>query len=170
MGWCWIGRQKVPLEPVRFAAANYLCVELGYGGTKRLIEPYSLRRTKDGYLLLYAVKTATSELRAYRVDRIESIKVTNTPYKPRYPIEFTSSGPLIAPPTQRVNSLDTSSRLSRMELFMLLSVAIMEDDLSVRLTILACDHTKTRMGYLTVQGSSATKWTDITQKLVLLGS
>lgn len=109
----WVWGQRVPLEPVRFAAANYLCVELGYRGTKRLIEPYSLRRTKDGYLLLYAVKTTTSELRAYRVDRIESIKVTNTPYKPRYRVEFTSSEPLIAPPTQTVNSLDTSSRLSR---------------------------------------------------------
>ena len=100
----WVWGEKVPLETVRFAAANYLCVELGYGGSKRLIEPYSLRRTKDGNLLLYAVKTTTSELRAYRVDRIESIKVTNTPYKPRYPVEFTSSGTLIAPPTQRVNT------------------------------------------------------------------
>lgn len=109
----WVWGQKVPLEPVRFAAANYLCVELGYGGTERLIEPYSLRRTKDGYLLLYAVKTATSELRAYRVDRIESIKVTNTPYKPRYTVEFTSSGSLIAPPTQRVTSLNIRSRPSR---------------------------------------------------------
>ena len=100
----------MPLETVRFAAANHLCVELGYGGSKRIIEPYSLRRTKDGNLLLYAVKTATSELRAYRVDHIESIEVTNTPYKPRYPVEFTSSGMLIAPPTQRVNKLHSSPR------------------------------------------------------------
>jgi len=106
----WVWGEKVPLETVRFAAANYLCVELGYGGSKRLIEPYSLRRTKDGNLLLYAVKTTTSELRAYRVDRIESIKVTNTPYKPRYPVEFTSSGTLIAPPTQRVDTSYSSPR------------------------------------------------------------
>ncbi|MFC2011477.1 nucleotidyl transferase AbiEii/AbiGii toxin family protein [Chloroflexota bacterium] len=106
----WVWGEKVPLETVRFAAANYLCVELGYGGSKRLIEPYSLRRTKDGNLLLYAVKTMTSELRAYRVDRIENIKVTNTPYKPRYPVEFTSSGTLIAPPTQRVDTSYISPR------------------------------------------------------------
>jgi len=106
----WVWGEKVPLETVRFAAANYLCVELGYGGSKRLIEPYSLRRTKDGNLLLYAVKTTTSELRAYRVDRIESIKVTNTPYKPRYHVEFTSSGTLIAPPTQRVDTSYSSPR------------------------------------------------------------
>lgn len=110
----WVWGQGVPLESVRFAAANYLCIELGYGGTKRQIEPYSLRRTKDGYLLFYAVKTATGELRSYRVDRIQSIQVTNVPFRPRHPIEFTSSGPLIAPPTQRVNSLlGTRSESSR---------------------------------------------------------
>lgn len=109
----WVWGQKVPLEPVRFAAANYLCVELGYGDTRRLIEPYGLRRTKAGYLLLYAVKTATDELRAYRVDRIQSIQVTNTTFKPRYPVEFASVGPLIAPPIKRVDSLGTHYKPSR---------------------------------------------------------
>ncbi len=37
----------VPLESVRFAAVNHLCVELGYDRSVRLIEPYSLRRTKN---------------------------------------------------------------------------------------------------------------------------
>ncbi len=97
----WVWGQKIPLEPVRFAAANHLCVELGYEGTERQIEPYSLRRTKEGYFLLYAIKTETGDLRSYRIDRIESIRVTNIPFKPRHPIEFTSSGPLIAPPTTR---------------------------------------------------------------------
>ncbi len=101
----WIWGQKVPLEPVRFAAANHLCVELGYGGTKRLIEPYSLRQTRDGHLLLYGVKTATGELRCYRVDRIQDVKVVNTTFKPRHPIEFTSAGSLVARPTQRVTGL-----------------------------------------------------------------
>ena len=109
----WVWGQKVPLEPVRFAGANHLCVELGYGGTKRLIEPYSLRRTKDGYLLLYGVKTITGDLRAYRVDRIQSIQVTNTTFKPRHPVEFASAGPLIAPPTQRVDGLATRHEPSR---------------------------------------------------------
>ena len=35
----------VPLETVRFAAANHLLVELDYDGRTRLIEPYSLRRS-----------------------------------------------------------------------------------------------------------------------------
>lgn len=83
----------IPLESIRFAAVNRLCVELGYQRTVRLIEPYSLRRTKDGHLILHAVKTQTGEPRAYRVDRIESVKVTNIPYIPKFEIEFYSVGP-----------------------------------------------------------------------------
>jgi predicted nucleotidyltransferase component of viral defense system len=109
----WVWGQRVPLESVRFAAANHLCVELGYGGSKRLIEPYSLRRTKDGYLLLYAVKIETGELRAHRVDRIQSIQVTNTTFRPRYPIEFTSVGSLVAPLTQKAGGLSASSKPSK---------------------------------------------------------
>jgi len=97
----WVWGHGVPFEPVRFAAANHLCIELGYGGTQRIVEPYSLRRTKGGHLLLYAVKVQTNKLRSYRVDRIESINVTNQPYKPRFAVEFTSTGNIIAPPTQR---------------------------------------------------------------------
>lgn len=106
----WVWGQGIPLESVRFAAANHLCVELGYRGTKRLIEPYSLRRTKDGYLLLYAVKVETNELRSYRVDQVQSIGVTNTPFTPRHAIEFTPAGSLTAPPTQRPSSLYTRAR------------------------------------------------------------
>ena len=97
--WKWgVG---VPLESVRFAAVNHLCVELGYRGSVRIIEPYSLRRTKDRNLILYAIKTATQESRSYRVDRIESIKVTNKPFVPKYEIEFSSTGSIQALPTSR---------------------------------------------------------------------
>lgn len=92
--WNWgIG---LPLESVRFAAVNHLCVELGYEGTTRTIEPYSLRRTKAGNLLLYAIKIDTREVRAYRVDRIQSVKVTTRPFKPVYQIEFYATGTVYA--------------------------------------------------------------------------
>jgi hypothetical protein len=68
---------NVSLESIRFAAVNHLCIELGYNGTKRIIEPYSLRRTKEGNLLLYAVRVDNNKVRAYRVDRIESVEITN---------------------------------------------------------------------------------------------
>ncbi|MGO9953033.1 MAG: nucleotidyl transferase AbiEii/AbiGii toxin family protein [Dissulfurispiraceae bacterium] len=89
----------VPLEIIRYAAANRLCVNLTYQGSRRLIEPYSLRRTRDENLLLYAVKNQTGENRSYRVDRIQGAEVTKIPFTPRYAIELTSSGPLSAPPT-----------------------------------------------------------------------
>ena len=100
----------VPLEVIRFAAANRLCIELGYQGRRRLIEPYSLRKTKDGNLLLHAVKHETGEARSYRVDRIESATATRVAFVPRYAIELTPSGLLVAPPgAQRSSDLSTSS-------------------------------------------------------------
>jgi predicted nucleotidyltransferase component of viral defense system len=101
-------RTGVPLETVRFAAANRLCVELGYQGSRRLIEPYSLRRTLDGNLLLAAVKARTGEVRTYRVDRIESVRVTTQPFRPRYAIEFAAAGPLSVQPTARTYGSTTS--------------------------------------------------------------
>ncbi len=95
----WVWGQGVALEPVRFAGTNRLCVELGYQGSTRIIEPYSLRMTRDGNLILHAVRHDSGETRSYRVDRIHSLRVTNIPYRPRYAIEFVSSGSLLAPPT-----------------------------------------------------------------------
>ncbi len=78
----------VPLEKIRFAGTNRLCVNLGYQGSLRLIEPYSLKRTNDGNILLYAIKSDTGAVRAYRVDRIESVQITNRHFVPRYAVEF----------------------------------------------------------------------------------
>lgn len=97
MAQAW--NRNIPLETIRFAAANRLCVNLAYQGTWRLIEPYSLRKTRDGNLLLYAVKHNTREDRSYRVDRIQNTQVTDTPFTPKYAIELTASGPISAPPT-----------------------------------------------------------------------
>ncbi len=94
-------RTAVPFETIRFAAANRLCVNLLYGGTWRLIEPYSLRRTKEGNILLHAVKHNTGESRSYRIDRIEGAKITKIPFKPKYTIELTPAGPISTLPTSR---------------------------------------------------------------------
>lgn len=97
-------RIGVPLESIRFAGINRLCVELGYQGTKRTIEPYSLRRTRAGDLILYAIRTDNRQLRCYRVDRIESVGVTTTPYKPVHAVEFSSTGGISAPPMKTSTS------------------------------------------------------------------
>lgn len=87
MAYAW--HTQVPLEIVRFAGANRLCVNLNYQGSQRLVEPYALRRTRAGNLLLYAVKHQTGETRAYHVDRIQNIEATKISFVPRYAIELT---------------------------------------------------------------------------------
>jgi predicted nucleotidyltransferase component of viral defense system len=83
-----------PLEQIRFAGANHLLIELAYQGTTRLIEPYALRRSQAGNLLIYAIKTSTGEVRSYRVDRIEGVRVTNTAFVPRYALELSVALPV----------------------------------------------------------------------------
>ena len=90
-------RTGVPLEAVRFAATNHLLVELRYQGSLRLIEPYSLRQSRAGRLLLHAERADGTGHRTYGVDTIEAIRVTTTPFRPRMPIEFSARGPMHAP-------------------------------------------------------------------------
>ena len=94
------------LESIRFAAANRLCIELAYTKetgerTSPTIEPYSVRRTRAGDLLLFGVKTDTGESRSYRVDRIRAATVTRQTFRPRFAVELTASGPLNMPPIER---------------------------------------------------------------------
>ena len=89
------------LEPVRFAAVNRLLVDLGYQGRNRLIEPYSLRRSSEGHLLLHALRAESGAHRSYRLDRIESARVTTQPFTPSYAIEFPESGAIPALPSAR---------------------------------------------------------------------
>jgi hypothetical protein len=62
-------RRGVPLELIRHAGANRLRVEVDYRAERgrrgpRIVEPYSLRRSKDGHILLFVVNDR-SQLRAY---------------------------------------------------------------------------------------------------------
>ena len=95
------GGQASPREAVRFAATNHLCVDLTYDGKRRLIEPYSLRHTSAGNYVLHAERADGSGHRSYRVDRMQAVAVTTTPFQPQRAIEFSSRGPLHAPPQSR---------------------------------------------------------------------
>ncbi len=93
------------IEIIRFAAANYLCVDLEYDNRLRRIEPYSLRETQDGNFLLHAIRAESDQNRAYRLDRIKAAAVTDQAFVPRYLVELTLEGPLpIAPSADRSNS------------------------------------------------------------------
>lgn len=50
------------LETIRFAAANRLCVDLGYKGETRRIEPYSLRRTRKATFSSWPSDRSTASL------------------------------------------------------------------------------------------------------------
>ena len=108
----WTSGQGSRLEPVRFAAVNRLLVNLGYRGQHRLIEPYSLRQTREGNILLHAIRADGGGNRAYRVDRIESSEVTTHPFTPRFLVEFPASGTVPTPPSPR-RHVSRSTRVSR---------------------------------------------------------
>lgn len=93
------GRAQSIIEIIRFAAGNRLLVELDYQGSARRIEPYSLRRTQNGDIILHAHNVESDQHRSYRVDRMEGARVTNTPFTPRHAIELSAQGPILAPPT-----------------------------------------------------------------------
>lgn len=89
----------IPLEVIRFAGANRLLVEIDYETERgersaRTIEPYALRRTQSGDVLLFAVRRDTGATRSYRVDRIRGVRVLRQSYRPRFAIELTAGGSL----------------------------------------------------------------------------
>src|SRR5690606_31176480 len=91
-----------PLEVVRFAAANRLCVDLDYedeSGRRsvRTIEPYSLKRSSAGNLLLFAVRADSGQSRSYRVDRIIGAQASQRSFEPKVVIELSGSSPIGAP-------------------------------------------------------------------------
>ncbi len=87
------------LDRIRFAAVNRLCVELDYRKESDerqtyVIEPYSLRATAEGNMVIYGVKLPTVETRCYRTDRILGAVVTERAFTPRYSIDFIPEGPV----------------------------------------------------------------------------
>ncbi|MBI5369167.1 MAG: nucleotidyl transferase AbiEii/AbiGii toxin family protein [Planctomycetes bacterium] len=89
---------SVPLELIRFAGANRLLIAFPYHGRQRVVEPYSLRRSSQGNLLLYAWEGASATIKAFKVTEIADLKVTSQSFVPRYRVEFTATGSLTDPP------------------------------------------------------------------------
>jgi len=100
------------LETIRFAASNRLCVELDYVDEEghrsvRTIEPYSLRRTSGGDIVLRAVRAVRADnrqSRSYRLDRMRGADVTSRTFVPIYDIELSPADLGSVPPTTRADS------------------------------------------------------------------
>lgn len=106
-------RSRGPLEIIRFASANHMCVDLTYDGYVRRIEPYSLRQTTEGNFVLHAVRSDSGEHRSYRVDRMQSASVTSQSFNPQYLVELSSEGPLhVAATTARTVRGSSNSLVS----------------------------------------------------------
>ena len=85
-------RRGVPLELLRYAGVNRLKVDIDYRAENgrwgsRRVEPYSLRYTQDGNLILFVVNDH-GQLRSYRVDRIAGIRPTPATFQPMFRVEF----------------------------------------------------------------------------------
>ncbi len=85
-------RRGVPLELLRYAGVNRLKVDIDYQAENgrwgsRRVEPYSLRYTQDGNLILFVVNDY-GQLRSYRVDRIAGIRPTTATFTPKFRVEF----------------------------------------------------------------------------------
>ena len=80
--------KKSCLEVIRFSAANRLCVDLDYEDATQQVEPYSLRRTERGDLMLHAWSALQRGFSAYRVDRIQGARMTVQSFSPRHEVEL----------------------------------------------------------------------------------
>ena len=81
------------LDQIRYAARNRLCIEMNYHSIIRLIEPYSLRQSTTGSILLYAHElkkgnSATGHIKAYNLAEITNANLTHLVFSPRYAVEL----------------------------------------------------------------------------------
>lgn len=104
----------VALETVRFAGANRLLVEFIYSGKLRTLEPYSLRRSSRGNLLLYGWELQSSQIKCFDVVKMSGLRTTNRTFAPRFAVELTGIGNLDAPiPPTRTRTFRRTSASGR---------------------------------------------------------
>lgn len=85
-------QQGSPIELIRFAGANRLKITIDYLPVQgrfgpRTVEPYSLRYSRKGNLLVFVVNDR-GQIRSYRADRIRAVSVEPESFTPRYLVEF----------------------------------------------------------------------------------
>lgn len=76
------------IEKIKFSAMNRLCVELLYQDKKMIMEPYSFRKNKEGYMLLCGCHHRTKKINSFKVQNIQSLDITDKTFTPKYVVEF----------------------------------------------------------------------------------
>ncbi len=102
---------QLPLEQIRFAAASRLLLTYEYHGKQRMVEPYSLRKSKDGTILLYAWDGGPT-IKAFKVDEMRNVSVSADAFHPRYHIEITDTSAGDIPPVSTDRRAHVSNYIS----------------------------------------------------------
>lgn len=89
------------LQRIQFAAANRVCISLGYHGKVRTVEPLSFRRSSEGNRLFYGFERDAGHVKAYSLRKIDSVDVTTLSYVEKYPVEITTLGSISMPQISR---------------------------------------------------------------------
>jgi hypothetical protein len=80
---------RIPLELIRYAGANHLCVKIDYKNDVLLIEPYDLKKTQDGALTLIAINHENGALCSFHINDIKKIDILKLSFTPQYFISLT---------------------------------------------------------------------------------
>lgn len=90
------------LHKIQFAAGNRVCLKMRYRDKLRTIEPLSFRKAQTtGNRLFYGFHKEDNQSKAFIINKIQSVEVTNIPYIEReHPVEITASGEVSMPPVR----------------------------------------------------------------------
>lgn len=84
----FVSTYRNPIEILKQAGRNRVMVKMIYKDKVRLIEPYSLRVTKDENLTFFGWQQGDYHIKQFRIDRIQNIELTQQIFYPKYPVEF----------------------------------------------------------------------------------
>ena len=101
------------IQRIQFAAANRVCIRLRYSGKLRLVEPYSFRTSSEGNQLFYGYHREDRQMKCFRVDRFQSVEVTEKSFSPRYRIEISARGYVSMPSLVQDELAPSRSRTTR---------------------------------------------------------
>lgn len=101
------------IEKIQFAAANRVCIRLIYNGERRLVEPYSFRRSTDDAKLFYGYHREDSQIKCFKLDKFQGLEVTSEPFIPRFRVEINSVGRVNMPPVSMEATLRANEPLTR---------------------------------------------------------
>jgi len=85
------------IEKIQFAAANRVCIRLLYNGERRLVEPYSFRKSKADDALFYGYHREDRQIKCFRLDKFQELEVTKESFVPRYMMEINPVGRVMPP-------------------------------------------------------------------------